>query len=679
MKSFILCSLAVLVFCCCRCLPAQEVAPAVERQRPIIRLDGDWDVAVDANGSAPRAAWAKALPDPQHITLPCAWERHPLTKNCPGAVWYSHPFTLPAKLEKTGAMLVVENAVGAMEVYLDGALLATYLGNGLTRRVRVHGDPGSHHRLTIRLDRGGLPDTVRRSAPCGLGPVRLELLAPAWLDALYTLVDPVSSAVTVRYRLASDAPESAVLKLELLDTGSRRVIYRKPSVGVELVAGMVDGEYQLTPKRLQPWSTANPQTYRLRATLLIDGHVLDQREVPCGACALTMNGDGLLRINGEPNCFKGLRLPGGVPLLYQSSMRQTLEDELVLMRKAGFNTIMADGFALSEELLTVADRLGLMVIAEMPPGQEPAQPATPATHSDLQVIVEECGSHPCLVAWSLTAATTPPGTVADMRALDPTRLILYRDGEHSRALFAPPNSIREFVDLNEASMDAEHWRAMLQRAETEKLPVLASSAIAGQPMTGPVSDPLRPSTWQKKYPGLEHSAGAVDADPQNEDVRWRQVQDVVAGIRRAPRPLGYFISPKSESTLTGLSSVDGTPTSQYVYAQAYNQPCLIALQIVFDAAQDHAPRVRAALINDLHLTGTFQLYQLLITPDNKTFVCRKELTLNGKERVKDISAFAGFSIGEPGEYRLHLQLTRDNEVIAGAQETLVVPAKGVGK
>jgi hypothetical protein len=201
-----------------------------------------------------------------------------------------------------------------------------------------------------------------------------------------------------------------------------------------------------------------PQSSRLRAILVVEGHIIDQREIPCGSCALTMNGDGLLRVNGEPACLKGLRLPGGVPMLYQSSLRQTLEDELVLMRKAGFTAIMADGFALSQELLTIADRLGLMVIAEIPPLSE----STPELRSELHTLVEECASHPCLVAWSVSASLTPAVKVADLRALDATRLILYRDGEHSRALFPASHDEREFIDLDETAMDGgERWRELL--------------------------------------------------------------------------------------------------------------------------------------------------------------------------------------------------------------------------
>ena len=149
---------------------ATKAAPlAVTFHRTAIALNEGWVCAVDRNGAAPRAEWASTVPDnAPAVALPLCWEHHPLKRNPATVEWYWRRVTYPARMTSTGAQLIVANPVGVLEVYVDGELLATFLGNGLTRHALLYGDGWLATPLALRLDRQSLPGgDSTRAHPAG--------------------------------------------------------------------------------------------------------------------------------------------------------------------------------------------------------------------------------------------------------------------------------------------------------------------------------------------------------------------------------------------------------------------------------------------------------------------------------------------------------------------------------
>ena len=151
------------------------------------------------------------------------------------------------------------------------------------------------------------------------------------IDACVALPDAGGKTLLVRYRLAATAPCAATLHLQVFTaTGSPLT---QQTVALEVPERGVEGEHKLSLQRCARWSPENAQVYTLRVTLLCADGTGDMYETPCGANACKFD-RGKLRIAGQPVLLKGMRLPGGIPLLTMP-LAQTLEHELELVAPGG--------------------------------------------------------------------------------------------------------------------------------------------------------------------------------------------------------------------------------------------------------------------------------------------------------------------------------------------------------
>lgn len=564
------------------------------------------------------------------LNLPHRWE------STITSALYRRDVTFPEGADDAGAWLVIQNPVGTLRVLLDGQPQTTLLGNGLTRRVRLHGKAGAAHRIELRLERAGLPPALA-TAPCGLGSVSLESIPPAHIDVLEPEFSVTLHTVTVNYRLSAEAPENATLSLRLLAPGERRPVM-DVAFPLALTTEPLTGSRTLILKRFSPWSPDAPAVYRLQATLAHGGRIFDQWEMPCGLCDLTFVANGA-RINGRPVTFKGLRVRGGIPPLTHGGIAETLEQELRLAKQAGFNALMTEGAALPEEALELADTLGLLVIADVPPtwvGED-----LRATRLDLDAMTDACGHHPCLGAWSWADNGTRGQELANLRAVDRVHAALVRAGGSSQAYGSFQVLGKPFADIdtNRQPLAGSTWTEVLSKAEDGKLPLLVSGV------------------------------GGDGAETACQD---RLCADVEI-IRRTKQPLGYFVRPPASLTLTGLDDREGTPTRLFITAAAYNKTCIIVLRPARDGGETTGLTVDAALINDQALTGAFRLYGAVIAPSGSTTLLNQTLTLTG-ERIQPLAPLAGLVFQQPGRYRVQLALAGGDTVLTSAQLTVDVGA-----
>jgi hypothetical protein len=616
----------------------ERPAPVTAEQgRVVVSLDNAWSFAADLSG---QAQWAAALPSPSTLTLPHSWAEIGAR-----AVWYARDITLPGAGEPVEVQLNLDHPVGLLDVFLDGKPIAQFHGNGLPRHVRLQDAGGSTHRLALRLGRTGLPSLVGREPIYGLGHITMELLPPTRIDALTAVMDSARQTLAARYRLAAETPVEATLKLEVLAAAGDRVLQRHAET-FDLPAVGASSERVFTLKRMLRWSPREAgNTYRVHATLLVGGRVVDERALSCGAAAVTFNGTSLL-LDGQAIGLKGVRLPGGIPLIYTTTLEETLRNELALARRAGFNAIMADGSALPEEVLAVADELGMLVIGEIPAGSDGLPLIRPT--------LEACAHHPSIIAWSWAGAGDQAEQLAVLRELDPSRLILLRDGAQSR-LIDPRNPAGQVVadlDFTLPAGSTDAWWERLERLEEAGGPVLATGI------------------------GVEMAAAAngggadVRGNTATGDEALGRLRGAVESLRSARQfpLLGYFVRLPDAETLTGLSTPSGNPTNALTTSLAYNGPCAIVMRVKSPAALAEQAVLDAAIVCDEHLQGDYQLYQVVTSvEDGKTAITSREVELTGKTARYDLRNHLSFAPDRAGEYRLQLVLSQGDRVIASTR------------
>jgi hypothetical protein len=481
-----------------------------------------------------------------------------------------------------------------------------------------------------------------------LGHISIELLPAARIETLGAVLDPAKKTLSARYRLFATTPITASLKLEVLSADGKHVLGHRTET-CSLSAAGVEGEQLLPIKHMLCWSPRQPdRTYRLRVTLLVAGRVVDARELTCGACAVAFTGTILL-INGQPVQLKGVRLPGGIPLIYRPTLEETLQNELELARKAGFNAIMADGSALPEEVLAMADALGMLVIGEIPCGEGGAP--------QIRATLDACAHHPCVIAWSWAGAGVQAQQIADLRALDPFRLILLRDGTRSR-LIGPRDTTGQTItdlDLNLPDEMADTWWGQLRQIEEERQPVLVTGL--GVAMAPSAESP-------------SGSSAGIRGNTLEGDRALGLLRGTVESLRcgRQFPLLGYFVRLPQAETLTGLSTRSGNPTNALTTSVAYNQPCAIFLRVKSPVVVAEQTILDAAIVNADRMLGEYQLYEVVTTPDDgRTAITSRKLDFTSKTTQLDLLKYLSFVPDHAGEYRLQLVLSQGDRVIASTQ------------
>ena len=474
--------------------------------------------------------------------------------------------------------------------------------------------------------------------PVVLGGVRLEQLPSARIDALSIVFSPTGKLATVWYRLSADEPGPVTLNMDILPIDSRHAKRRFDAITVDVPREGYENVVVFHVKTLSGWSPRHPSLYRLNAVLSVQKKAVDSYQQVCGVNTATMNRSGRLVVAGLPTILKGLRLPGGLPPLVGTDMRQLLSHEMQRLKDAGYNAVMSDGAALPEALLEIADRLGILVIVDIP-----AVDDTTAAY-DIMPMIEQLGHHPCIMAWRWTPGAHPETELTALRRLDPYRLALMR-GATGTMLHLPTQQLLPVADFDLAQEGASGTTALLQ-AETSAHPYL----ISGTSPDMMSADGLR--------------------GKQLEEARLAAMRQQVEHVRRAQNPFGYFLRPVHGGTLTGLTDAAGSTTSASYAALAFNQTRLLALRLTAQTTGDEETAIAADIrfINSQPLPDRyFQLYRMVTTPDQQTAIERTDVDSTLLLTGVLSKAFTPIPVDAAGVYRVQYVLSDGAKVLATSQ------------
>jgi len=630
---------------------AETDGPPVARQRAIIPWEHDWMLAVDARGDAVRTDWAMALPETHPVRLPHTWSDDEALATV-HVVWYGNSFVVPTNAFPANLLLVLSAPVGNLDLYVDGALRATTVGNGLTRSLPLTGIAAGRHLLALRLDR-----EARSAAPC-LGNATLQVLPSLRVETLLPFTDAVRGAVRVRYRLSADSTGSANLRLELYTPAGQRLL--RQNLPLQVSTSGLDGETVLVVKTPERWTPALPRLYRLHAQLTRPGAGSDSYDCTLGFVTLDIASPlPRLRLNGQPLVIKALRVPGGVPPGCNGNLWDTLKAELTRLHQAGYNAVTADGMALPDEALSLADRLGVLVIGELPPGAPGSNPY------DFAGAVAESAHHPSLIAWSWHGKALSVAEVTQANMQDPQHALLVRQEIASRLYLptAPQGLPFTDLDIHYTLPMLRSLQDTLHRAETSSNPLFVSNIAIDY--AAPES-PVKAEGLDRRY------------SPE-EDTYMSELRRLVESARLAETPLGYCIRPPRGGTYTGLSDVAGVPTRFFTTSLTLNQPWLVVLRAGPTALLGQSMPIEAWLVNDLHAhTDTYRLYRLLVNPQGST-VLRNPVPIpldgNAKQNLTALAALDALTIGD---FRLQLLLTDGAAAYPSARVSIHVE-EGTGK
>jgi beta-galactosidase len=323
------------------------------------------------------------------VTLPHDWAiAGPISQDAPtrgagaflpaGIGWYRKTFTVPdADATPTSprrTFVVFDGVMANSDVYLNGELLGHrpygYVSFVYELTPHLHAGPNV---LAVRVDNSQQPAS-RWYPGAGINrQVRLVTSGDAhivpWGTAVSTPnVSAASASIHVISTVTNESATPAHLTLRVRITGpTGALVTTKDAAQPVDVAPNATADLTLDATVLHPdrWDLAHGAIYTAHATLLRDGKAVDSEDVPFGIREFHFDPNQGFFLNGVHHKIFGVAMHTDAGALGTAVPLAAWQRRFEILRKLGVNAIRTSHNPPAPEFLSLADRMGFLVMDEM--------------------------------------------------------------------------------------------------------------------------------------------------------------------------------------------------------------------------------------------------------------------------------------------------------------------------
>ena len=519
-----------------------------------LNLNGRWRFAFDPADAGVRLGWTGgALPGDREIVVPFSWGA-PLSgvPDSANIGWYARQITVPESWRDRRVFVVVGASDWHTTAWLDGTKLGEHQGGytpfafELPRRLATAGTGGTHQ-LVLRVD--DTPHSFKLEGKQGYGPARgiwqtvyLEARGSAPLASVHFTPSRDLDAVRVTARLLEPAPRALTLTITLTNREGQ------PSSTTRIARGAASAQIEIPLANARRWSLDDPYLYEV--TVRVGGGDLIEDRVQTYFGMRTISVVSLpgtdypyVALNGTP-VFLQLALdqayhPEG---FYTFPTDSVLRDEILRARQIGLNGLREHVKIEAPRKLYWADRLGMLIMADIPNWWGPPDSAAFHEHDvALRGMIDRDYNHPAIFSWVLFNETwgllTKEGDRE--RYLPETRTRVARDYALAKSL----DSTRLVEDNSpccgrgHTETDLNSWHEYLPGWRWEsRVQRYSDSTYAGSPWN------FEPPWRQAHQPMLNSEFGNVwGYEGSTGDVDWSwDYHRAINAFRRHPKLAGWL-------------------------------------------------------------------------------------------------------------------------------------------
>ena len=399
-----------------------RAVPLPEHPRPDferaewVNLNGEWSFRFDGTGVGERERWFDTAPAgfPLKIRVPYPWgSKLSGVPDEAEVAWYARTIRVPEGWKGKRIFLVVGASDWKTDGWLDGAPLGGHRGGytpfelELTKAVR----PGTDQRLVLRADDAARP--FKLEGKQGYGNARgiwqtvyLEARPAVHLDSVEIHPNLGLKRVDVRVRLSDPAPTGAELSLRVPTGRPPELAFAEGRVRLSPGSREARGTLPLGAD-VRPWSLEDPYLYDMDLALEAGGAVdrvktyFGLREI--GKAPLPGLGHPYVTLNGKP-IYLQMTLdqswnPEG---FWNWPTDEAVREEILIARRLGLNAIRTHVKVEVPRKLYWADRLGVLVMADVPNSWgEPGAAMREDWETALRGMVRRDFNHPSVFSWVL--------------------------------------------------------------------------------------------------------------------------------------------------------------------------------------------------------------------------------------------------------------------------------------
>ena len=549
--------------------------PRPEYPRPILvrpdwqNLNGSWCFIEDARNVGLSERWfSEGLPKNAksiQVPFPVESEASSIHNVEPAlVVWYSREFTLAKHWDKRVCL-----RFGACDfwtrVFVNGQEVGQHRGGYTPFSFDIdHALVSGINEIVVRVEdslswtqpRGKQAGNTRwpidYDSVTGLWQtVWLEHLAAISIESTHSVFDLETSALT--YTAFFSKQIEGELSVELMQAGVL-VGNQQVDTGLRSEARVI---FQIDGPLL--WSPESPVLYDIKMTLTnrFTGEV-DQALSYTGLRQVEVR-NGSLLLNGKELFLKGILDQGYFPGGWYTALNDNdIRRDVELTMEMGFNCARKHQKAEDPRYLYWADKLGLLVWAEMPSGKIFSTELVQALVTEWSDLIKRDRAHPCIMAWvpfneswGVWHQSSRPeqrafvdGVVGITRAMDVSRPIVGNDGwEFSSGdlwtlhLYLDQKNLtqrlKELMGQPQSSVvEGNGMRSRagaLEGADVSRLPVLLTECGGvgyGRFSDADFSYGELPKTETELQSAIEEIAQMILAASQLQGFVWTQLTDV---------------------------------------------------------------------------------------------------------------------------------------------------------
>lgn len=381
-------TLVALLFCCTPLLKAQQ-------QKSESCFDEGWLFArygLQADGSSvdePASLESPTLSDAawRRLDLPHDWAiEGPFRPDLEGSTgklpwkgigWYRKHFTVPADAQGQCLYLDFDGAMANAEVWLNGQKVGgwpygyTSFRVNLTEAMR----PGEENVVAVRLDTehfgsrwypgAGIYRHVRlvRLNPVHVAHWGVFVTTPEISDVQATACVNVSVDNTTA-QAAQCSYKVDIYELKANDKAGRKVASaEKEGFAIGANASQTN-EVSLNIRKPKRWDLEQPNRYLARVTLYNNGKKVDEYDTPFGIRTIEFTHDRGFLLNGRHVPIQGTCNHHDLGALGAAINTAALRRQLTILKSFGCNALRTSHNPPAPELLTLADKMGFLVMDE---------------------------------------------------------------------------------------------------------------------------------------------------------------------------------------------------------------------------------------------------------------------------------------------------------------------------
>lgn len=388
-------------------LTSQSI-PLAEHPRPDFQrtywsnLNGSWSFRFDAQDIGLQQNWANAPLSSfdRQIMVPFPWGS-PLSgvPDSADVAWYSRSIDIPAAWQGQRIFLIIGASDWETSAWINGRQLGKHQGGYMPIEFELtpQATAGKKYQLTIRADDRRREFTLYGKQGYGNArgiwqTVYLEARPPSFVTNIHFTPDLDASCVKVKAYFSASSSQKTTLSLDITGLNTHQQ---------EIPAGKISFEYTIPIPSPHLWSLEDPYLYEVKAKWGDDEvqTYFGMRKIS----VVDLPGTSIpyIALNNQPiylqlaldQCYH----PEG---FYTFPSDQFMKEEILRSKSIGLNGIRTHIKAELPRKLYWADKLGLLVMADLPNSWgEPDALMQQESESTLREMIHRDYNHPSIFSW----------------------------------------------------------------------------------------------------------------------------------------------------------------------------------------------------------------------------------------------------------------------------------------